>query len=766
MSSEKSVRNMKRRLARAGVTSEALNSLGEDDVTLCEEIAATATVDAGSETSPVKPSYSGVAYSGNLISQPGWPHKLVVDIKGVVIAKNPMPALYNHDVSQPVGHHMAVLHDDHISIEEGVFSVPGEARDKILDSVRAGFNWEYSIRGPINKVRKVPKGRTEIVNGRKFTGPFFVVDSMQLREVSVTSLGADSNLPNASIAAKAASNLAADAAQPGEDVMSDESPVEPKETEEIVASEEAVVEAPEVAEATEETPAVETEVQASEEAVVETPAEEVAVEAAPEVETPEAEVAASESAEEPSALEAYVAAQNEIAAGQAQIDLVNEIFGGDDVYASLRASAAAEGWDRETCEREKNVSDETRKAPQGFVARDIEASADMGSVLACSMAIEAGVREDSPALDSYSDEVRDLAASAEYRGMSWHSVIGHTARAHNRSMRIGASGNDIMAAAAELDRLVGFKKATGEIAASGGQGWSTLDLASLTADVMNKVLYDRFRQVNSLVDTIASVGSARDFRPHHRYRLSGGGFMSPIAKNGEITHKNFSQTQFSNEIGTVASMVSVPREAIINDDLGVLRQIGEEFGRGAAKTLERDLFTALHAAMTWTAANQISDVFGPDGLDAALDLFIDLEDSDGTPIDVQPSVLLVQSGSMYREALELIGATTLDNTQTDSGSNNRLVSGNTLQGVVDKVVHSPWLKNPNVTGNSSTAWYLMTNPAELAVLEVLFLNGKRSPTIERGDTTFNTLGAQWRAYWDYGIGTINDTGIVRSTGAG
>ena len=39
----------------------------------------------------------------------------------------------------------------------------------------------------------------------------------------------------------------------------------------------------------------------------------------------------------------------------------------------------------------------------------------------------------------------------------------------------------------------------------------------------------------------------------------------------------------------------------------------------------------------------------------------------------------------------------------------------------------------------------------MPVIEVAFLNGKQQPTVERADADFNTLGIQFRGYFDFGV---------------
>jgi hypothetical protein len=67
---------------------------------------------------------------------------------------------------------------------------------------------------------------------------------------------------------------------------------------------------------------------------------------------------------------------------------------------------------------------------------------------------------------------------------------------------------------------------------------------------------------------------------------------------------------------------------------------------------------------------------------------------------------------------------------------------------------------------SDTAWYLLGNPAGgMAVLQVGYLRGQRTPIIERGEVNFNTLGMAMRSYWDFGVALLDSRCGVLSAGA-
>ena len=77
---------------------------------------------------------------------------------------------------------------------------------------------------------------------------------------------------------------------------------------------------------------------------------------------------------------------------------------------------------------------------------------------------------------------------------------------------------------------------------------------------------------------------------------------------------------------------------------------------------------------------------------------------------------------------------------------------------------SRYLANAKYTGSSAKAWYLLADPADLPVIEVAFLNGQESPTIETAQADFNVLGIQMRGYHDFGASLQDARGAVKSKG--
>jgi hypothetical protein len=81
-----------------------------------------------------------------------------------------------------------------------------------------------------------------------------------------------------------------------------------------------------------------------------------------------------------------------------------------------------------------------------------------------------------------------------------------------------------------------------------------------------------------------------------------------------------------------------------------------------------------------------------------------------------------------------------------------------------RVHRSSYLSNSLYTGNSTKSWYLLAEPANLPVIEVAFLNGVESPTVESAEADFHNLGIQLRGVQDFGCSKQNHRGGLRMKG--
>jgi hypothetical protein len=216
-------------------------------------------------------------------------------------------------------------------------------------------------------------------------------------------------------------------------------------------------------------------------------------------------------------------------------------------------------------------------------------------------------------------------------------------------------------------------------------------------------------------------------------------------------------------------VLSISRTDLINDDLNAFADNAKALGRKAVHSREKTLFAALNATASgssfFTSARNnyfegAATNLQSSSLATAVQMFRDQVGPDGLPVMVDPTILLVPT------ALEQTAKELMNSQYVVGPSSAKTPSANIWQGSFQPLV-SPWLSNSTLTGASSTAWYLLGNPADLAALEIAYLNGLQTPTVEffGMDTTPDVLGVSWRVFWDFGVALAEYRAGVKSKGA-
>jgi phage major head subunit gpT-like protein len=275
---------------------------------------------------------------------------------------------------------------------------------------------------------------------------------------------------------------------------------------------------------------------------------------------------------------------------------------------------------------------------------------------------------------------------------------------------------------------------------------------------------DGFFAVERTWRNICAVRNVSDFKTVTSYRLIGTDQYEQVAPGGELKHGTLGNETYSNKADTYGLMLSLDRRDIINDDLGAITTVPRKLGRGSGLKIN-DIFwsTFLNNAAFFAAGNKnylsgADTALGIDGLTKAEVSFMDLTDADGKPIGIMPAILLVPTAlsamsTQLQKSLEI----------RDTTASTKYPIANPHQGKFRTEV-SRYLSNNRYTGYSAKAWYLLADPNDLPVIEVAFLNGQESPTIESAEADFSVLGIQLRGYHDFGVAQQDSRGGVKSKG--
>lgn len=681
-----------------------------------------------------KPKVVGVAYSGGKMSLPGWRHPVVVDLAGMEIPES-VPLLTNHEnkTDSRIGLISAAVRNNVLEITGEIVSDSRDAAD-IIAQGKAGADWQLSIGADVKECELV-KGSRE-VNGQEVEGPFYHIKKSTLREVSVVAVGADAHT-NMKVNAKF--NLVN---QEGE-AMNNKS-----ETKSVSA-----VSAPNDAAHPEKKPEPEQkpgnpankpgeptnkpgEPEKKPDNAEKTPGQAAAEATPPAIQASAGDVAAT----------AREAAQNAVKAERERISAIQAICDGE--FPEIEREAIAGGWTPEVVTKKvletiraerpaANVNISVKTAPEG---------GELRKTIEAAMCLRVGVSADQLE-KSYG--AKTVEAGMAEMDMPLKQLLIECMKLDGIPYNRGFDNETIRAA------------------------FSSVSLPGILSNVANKKLLQSYEAQPIIAMKLCSTGDLNDFKENDRFRLTDVGDLLPIAADGEIKDGGLIEESAKNQLDTYGKTFCLTRKMIINDDLGAFMKVPTAMGNRAARLIDQLFFSRLlsnpaqadgKALFSTNHKNLLSgagSALSSDSLKKAIQLFLDQVDADGQPISVEPKYLLVPT-ALKHLAIELTQGATLIMSGTDNAVRPAL---NVLSDENLQVISSPYLGNSAYEGSSQTGWYLFGDPKTVDTWEIGFLKGKRTPTVERGETDFNTLGLWFRVYFDLGVREQDHRGMVKANGA-
>jgi HK97 family phage prohead protease len=251
-----------------------------------------------------------------------------------------------------------------------------------------------------------------------------------------------------------------------------------------------------------------------------------------------------------------------------------------------------------------------------------------------------------------------------------------------------------------------------------------------------------------------------DFRAKYRLMLSETPALQKVNEHGEFRHGAMAESRATYSLETFGRIVSLTRQALINDDLGAFGDMINRLGRASAEFESQQLVNLLTAnpsmddgvalfhANHGNTATGAGSALQLTSLAAARTSMRLQKGLDGkTPIDATPSFLIVPA-ALETTAEQLI--TTI--TAAKAGDVNPF--GGRLDLIVD----------PRLDVVSSTAWYLAADPALVDTIEYSYLEGVNGPEVLIEDS-FSHDATSFKIRLDFGAGVLDFRGLYRSAGA-
>lgn len=276
-------------------------------------------------------------------------------------------------------------------------------------------------------------------------------------------------------------------------------------------------------------------------------------------------------------------------------------------------------------------------------------------------------------------------------------------------------------------------------------------IADLLSNLANKFLLNGFNAVDQTWQKVSSVRSVNDFKVINLLRLNGDLKFQKVGPAGELKTANVSDYKRTVSADTYGITTQITRTDMYNDDLSALTLLPQRMGRGAALALNEAIwaeFVSSNATYYSKATPAAGNALSISSLESAAVAFRQLKDPDGNPLGISPRMLIVPPTQEITAAKLMSSNLLIASGLSSTSSKNIEPAQNVLAGRYD-VVTTPYLES--VTGGSTSTWWLAADGADLPALDVVFLQGQSSPTIEQVAPDADKLGVTLRGFHDFGV---------------
>jgi len=334
-----------------------------------------------------------------------------------------------------------------------------------------------------------------------------------------------------------------------------------------------------------------------------------------------------------------------------------------------------------------------------------------------------------------------------FRGMSMMEMSREVLQASGVNVR----GMDRMAVAAAA-------------LAMRGMGASS-DFPSIIANVGNKRLRQAYTENPPSYKAWArQAPNAPDFKQITVAQLGGMPDLLQVKEHGEFQYGSMKDGGETYSLLTYGRIISLSRQALINDDLRAFNVALTSFGGASARLENRTVYAQLiaNAAMAdgvalFDAASHKNLATGAGSslqLTALAAMRLAMRTQKGLQteeLNIAPQFLIVPS-SLEQVAYQLTSSNYVPAKQSDV-SEFRQGGRTSLEPIIE----------PILDGVSGTAWYAAANSSQIDTVEYCYLDGAEGPVLE-SQMNFNVDGMLLKCRLDFAAKAIDFRGLYKSNG--
>jgi ATP-dependent Clp endopeptidase proteolytic subunit ClpP len=318
-----------------------------------------------------------------------------------------------------------------------------------------------------------------------------------------------------------------------------------------------------------------------------------------------------------------------------------------------------------------------------------------------------------------------------------------------------------MARAYLVDNGVGIASYRGDVMGMVGAAFThtTGDFGNILSDVARRQMLRGYEEAEETFQRWTARGSLPDFREMGRVDLTTFPSLRKVREGAEYKYATVGDRQEKIALATYGELLSITRQAIINDDLSAFTRIPRMMGRAAIRTVGdlvyailgsnpkmgdgKALFHADHNNLLSAAALSIARY------DEGKTKMARQKEGDAV-LNIRPAYHIVPV-SMESTARALLAA------EFDPSMAEARVP-NPVRGMAEVIADA------RLDEQSTTTSYLAASPTQYDTIEVAYLDGNDQPYMEQ-QQGFTVDGAVFKVRMDAGVAPLSYRTLLKMPGA-
>lgn len=278
------------------------------------------------------------------------------------------------------------------------------------------------------------------------------------------------------------------------------------------------------------------------------------------------------------------------------------------------------------------------------------------------------------------------------------------------------------------------------------------DFGNLLANVAEKAMLKGYEEAEETFQKWTVKGQLPDFKPARRVDLNTFPSLDKVPDGAEYKYATIGDRGETIQLATYGKLFGITRQGIINDDLDAFSKIPQRMGRGAIRTVGNLVYAVLTGNPTMSDGNALfhathnnllsGAALSTASVDAMRVAMAKQTDGAAAALNIRLANLLVPV------ALEGTAKVVRDSEFEVGAANRNNTTPNTVRGTFEVI------SDARLDLASATNWYGAASSATNDTIEVSYLDGIETPTLEQqGGWTID--GVEFKVRLDAGVKALD-----------